>query len=107
MPSEGGCKIKEITYLSFGNTQKRNVCLQFNAFWTMEFKNAAYYMSSCVGLNFSNKCSESGYEVIRLSDSKCNMKIIKIKDASCKQNEKNEYWENEILGNAYASFKES
>ena len=92
LPSNDGCKTKEITYLSFGSTQQRSVCLQFNAFWTMEYNNNVYYTASCIGIDFPSNCSESGYKVFRLADSKCSTKIIKIIDASCKQNEKNEYW---------------
>ena len=107
LPSENGCKTKEVTFSSFGSAQKRRVCFQFNAFWTMTHRNNTYYTGSCFGIDFPKTCSESNYEVIRLSDSKCNTKIIKIKDASCKQNEKKEYWTSFSSSSGYDSYSSS
>ena len=106
LPSNDGCKTKEITYLSFGSTHRRSVCLQFNAFWTMEYNNV-YYTASCIGIDFPSNCTESGYKVFRLTDSKCSTKIIKIKDASCKQNEKKEYWASFSSSSGYDSYSSS
>jgi len=91
VPTTDGTTIKVYTRISYGDSKRRSVCFQFNAFWTMEYKNHPYYMSSCVDIVFPEECSDSYYEIVKLSDTKGNMRIYKIKDGSCGKNKGNEF----------------
>ena len=77
---------EEITYISEGNSPTRRICFQFNSFWKLIFNGQSFYMNTCLDVTFGNLCSDSDYQEARLEDEKGNVKVIKIKDGSCKQN---------------------
>ena len=91
VPTTDGTSHKEYTFISYGDSKKRTICFQFNAFWTMEFKSQIYHMGSCVDMVFPATCSDNYYEIINFSDGKGNVRIVKIKDGSCGSNKDNEF----------------
>lgn len=91
VPTIDGLTHWEYTFISYGDSKKRNICFQFNALWTMEYKNQPYYMSSCVDMIFPEICSDSYYEVVYFRDVKGNSIVAKFKDGSCGKNKGNEF----------------
>ncbi len=85
-----------LKYISYGSTPIRRICIQFNAFWKMIFKEKIYYASSCIDYDFSEPDDEYGYEkelVVFVNENNSNKVIIKFIDGSHDRNKEDAFFE--------------